>query len=248
MENASKALLMAAGVLISLVIIGAFILMMSNVTDYQNKSDVQVASEQIAEFNNTYETYNRNNVRGSDMVSLMNRVLDYNQRKSEDGFTEMGIKIIISQEKAKKLAYKDTNKLVTKTEYTQENIDEIVGKRVYNKSKQTSNDVTAIEKRYKEAKYASQLAKEISNIEDIVNSSVFTSSSEKMEQFDNKKWLPYDLEDYGVGSVDEVYEDAKVYYEYVQFKRAKFKCTGTEYDKNSGRIINMKFECTGMGV
>ena len=72
MENASKALLMAAGVLISLVIIGAFILMMSNVTDYQNKSDVQVASEQIAEFNNTYETYNRNNVRGSDMVSLMN--------------------------------------------------------------------------------------------------------------------------------------------------------------------------------
>ena len=77
---------------------------------------------------------------------------------------------------------------------------------------------------------------------------MFTSSSEKKEQFNNKKWLPYDLEDYGVGSVDEVYEDAKVYYEYVQFKRAKFKCTGTEYDKNSGRIINMKFECTGMGV
>ena len=77
---------------------------------------------------------------------------------------------------------------------------------------------------------------------------MFTSSSEKKEQFNNKKWLPYDLEDYGVGSVDEVYEDAKVYYEYVQFKRAKFKCTGTEYDRNSGRIINMKFECTWMGV
>lgn len=242
MENASKALLMAAGVLISLVIIGAFILMMSNVTDYQNKSDVQVASEQIAEFNNTYETYNRNNVRGSDMVSLMNRVLDYNQRKTGDGYTEMQIEISLnSGDILNKLNYDGTNYLVKNTRYTQKNIDEIVGKPNGN------GLIKDIEGRY-EAKYASQLAKEISNIEDIVNSRVFTSSSEKKEQFNNKKWLPHDLDYYGVGSVDKVYEDAKVYYEYVQFKRAKFKCTGTEYDKNSGRIINMKFECTGMGV
>ena len=38
MENASKALIMAASVLIALVIIGAFMLMMSNLTDYQDQS------------------------------------------------------------------------------------------------------------------------------------------------------------------------------------------------------------------
>ena len=43
-------------------------------------------------------------------------------------------------------------------------------------------------------------------------------------------------------------EDAKLYYEYVQFKRAYFNCTGTEYDDNTGRLINMEFVCTGIGV
>lgn len=43
-------------------------------------------------------------------------------------------------------------------------------------------------------------------------------------------------------------EDAKLYYEYVQFKRTYFNCTGTEYDDNTGRLINMEFVCTGIGV
>lgn len=239
MENASKALLMAAGVLISLVIIGAFILMMSNVSDYKNKSDVQVATTQIAEFNNMYDTYNRDNVRGSDMVSLMNRVLDYNQRKSDDGYTEMQIEMSIKDEDRKKLNYDGTNYLVKETKYTQNNIDEIVGKPNGN------GVIRKIERDY-EAKYASQLAKEISNIQTIAEKTG-VSENDKKTEFDNEKWLPKKLKTYGK-SINDVYKDAKFYYEYVQFKRAKFKCTGTEYDKNSGRIINMKFECTGMGV
>lgn len=35
------------------------------------------------------------------------------------------------------------------------------------------------------------------------------------------------------------------YYEYVQFKRAKFDCTNVEYDSQSGRIIKMDFKFTG---
>ena len=239
MENASKALLMAAGVLISLVIIGAFILMTSNVSDYKNKSDVQAATTQIAEFNNMYDTYNRDNVRGSDMVSLMNRVLDYNQRKSDDGYTEMQIEMSIKDEYRKKLNYDGTNYLVKETKYTQNNIDEIVGKPNGN------GKIREIEKKY-EAKYASQLAKEISNIQTIAEKTG-VSENDKKTEFDNEKWLPKKLNTYGK-SINDVYQDAKVYYEYVQFKRTKFKCTGPEYDKNSGRIIKMKFECTGIGV
>ena len=35
------------------------------------------------------------------------------------------------------------------------------------------------------------------------------------------------------------------YYEYVQFKRAKFDCIGTEYDQDTGRILKMNFKFTG---
>lgn len=34
------------------------------------------------------------------------------------------------------------------------------------------------------------------------------------------------------------------YYEYVQFKRAKFNCIGVIYDEQTGRIREMKFEFT----
>ena len=80
MENASKALIMAASVLIAIVIISAFLLMMSNLTSYQESSYQSNLSAQIAEFNNQYTTYDRSNIRGSDMISLMNRIVDYNKR------------------------------------------------------------------------------------------------------------------------------------------------------------------------
>lgn len=35
------------------------------------------------------------------------------------------------------------------------------------------------------------------------------------------------------------------YYEYVQFKRAKFDCTSVEYNQQTGRIIKMTFKFTG---
>ena len=94
MENASKALIMAASVLIAIVIISAFVLMMSNLTSYQESSYQSNLSAQIAEFNNQYTTYERTDIRGSDMISLMNKVLDYNTRYTgEENFTKMKITV-----------------------------------------------------------------------------------------------------------------------------------------------------------
>lgn len=50
------------------------------------------------------------------------------------------------------------------------------------------------------------------------------------------------------GGINQVLKDAKLYYEYVQFKRTYFNCTGTDYDSNTGRLIKMEFVCTGIGV
>ena len=85
MENASKALIMAGSVLIAIVIIGALVLMFNNLNNYQQVNTQGDRDAQVVEFNNQYETYNRKNVRGSDLYSLLNRVVDYNRRKSEVG-------------------------------------------------------------------------------------------------------------------------------------------------------------------
>ncbi len=252
MENAAKALIMAASVLIAIVIISAFILMMSNLTSYQESSYQSNLSAQIAEFNNQFVTYDRSNIRGSDMISLMNRVSDYNIRYvNSEGFTEMQITIKMNGYNDE-LAFDGTNRIITESQYTQDNIYLIVGQPNLTtvnglgsvSSEVSSGPIRTIENKYQQ-KYCNQLSSEISNIKSIVDSSGTTT--EKNETFDEEKILPNSASSYGGISV--IYEDALKYYEYIQFKRAYFDCKGEpEYDKNTGRILKMEFECTGIGV
>lgn len=245
MENASRALIMAASVLIAIVIVSAFILMMSGLTDYQEKSYQSDLSAQITEFNNQYSTYDKKDVRGSDMISLMNRVVDYNYRSAdEEGYTEMEIKITISNSIRNNLSYDKTNRLILKNTYTQDDIDDIVGMPTSINNNISTGTIRNIENKY-EQKYANQLASEISNIESIAeNSSLNTTGQNK--DFDNLQILPKSASSYG--GVSQIYKDALIYYEYVQFKRTYFDCKNTEYDTNTGRIVKMEFECTGIGV
>ena len=85
MENASKALIIAASVFIALMILGALLLMFNNLSNYQNVGTQTTREAQVIEFNNQYTSYDRKNVRGSDLYSLLNRAIDYNKRKSTAG-------------------------------------------------------------------------------------------------------------------------------------------------------------------
>lgn len=248
MENASKALLMAAGVLISLVIIGAFMLMMSNLTDYQEKSYQSKADAQTVDFNNQYITYDRENVRGSDMVSLMNKIIDYNSRKEDQGYTPMEIEMDISSSIRKNLTYDGNQRVVMSGHYTEATINQIVGQpEGFRDSGTSAGIIRELEEKYQQ-KYIDQLANEISTIIEIRDN---VDNREDPEQyFVDLKLLPVtstqQLREYG--TLSDIYEDAVTYYEYIQFKRTTFDCTGTEYDENTGRIIKMEFECTGIGV
>ena len=243
MENASKALIMAASVLIALIIIGAFMLMMTGLTDYQQSSYQATADAQTTEFNNIYTTYARNDVRGSEMISLMNRVVDYNTRKTSSGYTEMEITITIPQNIRQNLAYDGNNKLIDRNTYYEDTIDDIVGMPTSISGDISGGKVRDIEDKY-EQKYANQLSAQISTIAGIMDD--YNSTSDRNNAFDEEHMLPKSASTYG--NVNQIYQDALVYYEYVQFKRTYFNCTNTEYDTDSGRIIKMEFECTRIGV
>ncbi len=45
--------------------------------------------------------------------------------------------------------------------------------------------------------------------------------------------------------IDKLRNYVYTYYEYVQFKRAKFDCTKVEYNQQTGRMIRMEFTFTG---
>lgn len=236
MENASKALIMAGSVLLALIIIGAFMLMLTNLTDYQEKTDTAIEQQQIVEFNNQFSTYDRTNLRGNDMLSLMNRIIDYNTRKTVEGIEFQKMKITIKgidKKILEAIRYDTTgpNLLIKKNTYTQDNLSEIVAK------------PQELESKYQK-KYIIQLVNNISKYMDIYNSGV--SITEKIKKIDEQKWLPKTVTSYG--SIDSVKNDILIYYEYLQFKRTYFDSTGeTKYDKNTGRIIEMNFNCVGIG-
>ena len=237
MENATKALLIAGSVFLALLVISALMLVLNSINDYQYGKEKDTLTKQTVEFNNLYLSYNRTKVRGTDMVSLMNRVIDYNIRTSQEGFTEMHITINMNG-KNSQLSYDNVNRLVTENSYTETTISNIVG------APNSQNGIRTIETKYGDG-YANNLQAEISNIESIRNNTSLTTN-EKIEQFDQEQLLPKSVKEYG--GIEQVYQDALKYYEYVQFKRSYFDCTKTEYDKNTGRIINMEFKCTGVGV
>ncbi len=80
MENASKALLMAGGILISLLVIGALVLMFNQIGDYEKGNQGIKKTSEIAEFNIDFIRYTEGNIKGVDIISLANKVINFNSK------------------------------------------------------------------------------------------------------------------------------------------------------------------------
>ncbi len=95
MENASKALIMAGSILISLIVISLIIVGYTQLSDYQQQVD---DSQQVAtdtEFMQQIEQFDRT-LYGSELLSLVNFVENYNAREAGDGYAEIELNVRIT--------------------------------------------------------------------------------------------------------------------------------------------------------
>ena len=83
MENAAKALLMAGGVLIALLVLGSLVMLFTNLQDYQNKTDASVLETQIAKYNSQYEPYNKDGLTLMELKSVYNKIESNNKEHPE---------------------------------------------------------------------------------------------------------------------------------------------------------------------
>ncbi len=84
MENASKALIIAGSILISILVISLLVMFYNNIKDLMGTENNVDISEQATEFNKQYDVYYRDNLYGSDVLSIANKVNDYNIRQAEE--------------------------------------------------------------------------------------------------------------------------------------------------------------------
>lgn len=258
MENASKALIMAGSVLIALMIIGALVLMFSNLTSYQETNTRSTRSSQISEFNNQFETYNRTNVRGSDLYSLLNNAIDYNRRQSIEGTNWA--------DQGQELAYEPMTITftITRSELTADggaprlftgNSDTYTvsgSSNVFESSIKTTID--NLENTYGQDSLTN-LTTNITNV--FIDNGTAQEKLEAIQNFNSaSRVIKIDINGLRADSVTETQirnawntlqsykDDVYKYYEYVQFKRARFNCTDVKYNQNTGRVVSMTFEFT----
>lgn len=92
MENATKALIIAGGMVIAMLIVGLLTWGYTQIRALQQENVTEEERQQIVEFNERFEAYNKKVVRGYQMISLANLVYDTNSRYTEEvGYTPVTI-------------------------------------------------------------------------------------------------------------------------------------------------------------
>ncbi len=81
MENASKALLMAAGVLLGVLLLTLMATIIYFFTNYQAEIESNESAKEIHQFNSQFEVYEeKENLTAQDVLSIYNLVQNYNSK------------------------------------------------------------------------------------------------------------------------------------------------------------------------
>lgn len=289
MENASKALLMAGGIILTMLIVSLLLYGWTSLTEYQESQDRIKEVEDLAKFNQQFTNYERNDVQGYDLLSLVNKVIDYNQRKSKNFneesaagndavYKEITVNILMYDQDTTAVNLEDD--IVTKGDLKTLLTRTITFPKVKNKS--ATNSIGEKDKLtlFKEQKYkqnnasntfkdavldkvkkieekfggATNIQNLVKNIDTIYQGEIigYNEGTPDSGWYDENYIISRykTLTGLKAGSVDDIRKEDKAeevlkYYEYSYFKKSIFECTKVEYDKDTGRVIQMDFRFTG---
>ena len=262
MENASKALLIAAGVLITMLIVMLLLFFKGKISEFYNEQDKIDDIENVAQFNKQFTNYERKKVYGYELISLANMVEDYNKRHSaaegaqnDEKYNPITLTISFAG---------SGNDVKNKIWYDSEGN---LNSHLFQDGKEYKQSITEheiiitikkglnIEEVYGNAQVASKLAKSIDaliindkdsyEIEKIAreqgidqNKAIEILKNKAVEDYkriiNNNSNITYsEIENILLrGGYNGI--SIKKYYEYYQFKRSVFECTEIKYDNKEG--------------
>lgn len=85
MENAAKALEIAAGVLLGVLLLSLIAYFFSIIGEWPQAEEDNITAEQLAKFNLEYEVYEKNAMYGVDVISCLNKARSNNEKYVEGG-------------------------------------------------------------------------------------------------------------------------------------------------------------------
>ena len=227
MENASKALLIAAGIIITLLIITLLVGLYNEVSSYYESKHNMTEAEQLEKFNSVYLNYNDTEIRGNELISVMNRIIDYNNLQArENGYERIIIKIDFNGHIAE-LAY-DNNPTLFNGNLITNDTNDMEIKRV------AELPITLVSSGLTDLKLQ-KLSSEIHNI--VLDNPNDEEKSERAKKLTRILGRTINKDD----NIDDIEEATLKYYQITQFKRTMFECTNVSVDTATGRVNKMEF-------
>lgn len=238
MENAAKALLIAAAVLIVVMLISLVFVFWDDMAGYFTEKHDATMLEQLVKFNNKFQNYNGQTIRGNELISIMNSVIDYNNYQAGvEGYDRIIIEIDL-RGRQNDLKYNGESRGYTL----------ITSDRISNRD--NDDDIKKI------AETSGYLVS-TSGIEGITDVKLQKLVAQISSIVDDDGLSPEDLEDYEKNRKAtlesilkrEVY-DSEIetiitatyhYNQFTQFKKAMFECTNISYNETNGRVNRMQF-------
>lgn len=98
MENAVKALLIAGGIFFAILILSLIVYMSTATTRMAEAQEQKKVIEELESFNKNYEAYNKKRMYGADIITVVNKAIDYNRSLGPtEANKAMNIKISVNE-------------------------------------------------------------------------------------------------------------------------------------------------------
>lgn len=245
MENATKALLIAAAIMILTIILSLLVISYGRVSDYFEKEHDNTVVEQLERFNSQFDNYAKTTIRGNEMLSMINKVVDYNTKQSEyEGYDEIELNIKGIDEDILNNSFK--NHPSDDNLFTSNDIENQIKNKGTKEISFLVSDLLEVLKGEISHIQESHLQTLVANISKIVLQDEYTATDDEIETRKKtiKNILKIDLDtiDDPEDLIKDIQEVTKKYYQLVQFKRAHFECTEVKHSRKTGRVIEMTFE------
>lgn len=90
MENASKAFYWGGGILIGILVISIFYYIFSQASILMKETQPDTEQKELMKFNKSFEAYNKQIMYGADIITLMNKAIDNNEKYYKEIRKEAG--------------------------------------------------------------------------------------------------------------------------------------------------------------
>ena len=252
MENASKALMIAGAVLFTIIVTGLFIYFMEQYSRLPEQQSEQQRLEQVAKFNREYESYDKKEMYGTEVATVVNKVINNNKKYADQRTGELrkgesnhyiDVEITVNTDIQKyAIQYyevqqpdEDTKSYVAEDTHREGTIEGYI-----NGDRNQKVKYNLDEKTFTKGQKISLLRGNNSN------STVITLNQTLEEFFKDGSTVRIQLISGGADGADKSKFDSRNYTEvysgFTDFKRKYFKCTEIGYDEDTQMVNLLVFE------